>query len=138
MDETLLDTDTLSEILKGKNAHVVEVGDRYLAEHGRFAFSAITFYEVFRGLRAKRALRSLNKFLKLADESEILAVSIPVLKRAADLWVDALQGGYPRNDADLIIAATALEARRVLVTGNTMHFGWIPGLSLADWRSTSP
>jgi tRNA(fMet)-specific endonuclease VapC len=138
MDETLLDTDMLSEILKGKDAQVVEVGDRYLAEHGRFAFSAITFYEVFRGLRAKRALRSLNKFLELADQSEILAVSIPVLKRAADLWVDGLQGGYPRNDADLIIAATALEARRVLVTGNTMHFRWIPGLSLADWRSVSP
>jgi predicted nucleic acid-binding protein len=57
-----------------------------------------------------------------------------VLKRSADLWVDALQGGHPRNDADLIIAATALEARRVLVIGNATHFKWINGLSLADWR----
>ena len=80
----------------------------------------------------------MRGFLELADESEILPVSIPVLKRAADLWVEALQGGYPRNDADLTIAATALEARRVLATGNTAHFGWIHGLSLADRRSASP
>jgi predicted nucleic acid-binding protein len=54
------------------------------------------------------------------------------------LWADAGKGGYPRNDADLIIAATALESDRVLVTGNGPHFSWIPGLSLADWRSASP
>jgi len=54
------------------------------------------------------------------------------------LWMDAFKGGYPRNDADLMIAATAVEARRVLATGNTAHFGWIQGLTLADWRSTSP
>ncbi len=100
MDDTLLDTDTLSEILKGKNARVMEAGDRYLADHERFAFSAVTFYEVLRGLRANQAVRSLVTFRKLADESEILPVSIPVLTRAADLWAEALHGGYPRNDAD--------------------------------------
>jgi tRNA(fMet)-specific endonuclease VapC len=138
MDEVLLDTDILSEILKGKDPRVVEAGDRYLDEHGRFTFSAITFYEIFRGFRAKRAVRALNKFLKLAEESDVLPVSIPVLKRAADLWVDARQGGYPRDDADLIIAATALQTRRALATGNVPHFAWIEGLSLADWRSSTP
>lgn len=137
MDDTLLDTDVLSEILKGRNAQVAATGDRYLAEHGRFTFSAITFYEVLRGLRASAATRSLDKFLELANESEILPVALPVLKRAADLWVEAMQGGYPRNDADLIIAATAVEAQRILATGNTEHFGWIHGLTLADWRSAS-
>ncbi len=63
MHETLLDTDMLSEILKGRNTQVVATGDQYLAEHGRLAFSAITFYEIYRGLRATRAVRSLNKFL---------------------------------------------------------------------------
>ena len=135
MDEVLLDTDILSEILKGKDRRVVQAGDRYLAEHGRFALSAITFYEIFRGLRAKRAVRALTNFLRLAEESDILLISIPVLKRAADLWVHAGDGGYPRDDADLIIAATAMETHRVLVTGNTSHFAWIPGLSLADWRT---
>ena len=134
MDETLLDTDILSEILKGKDPIVVDAGDRYLAQHGRFAFSAITFYEIYRGLRVKRAVRALKKFTLLADVSDIIPVSLPVLQRAAGLWADAYQGGHPRHDADLIIAATALENGRVLVTGNTLHFAWIPGLAVLDRR----
>jgi tRNA(fMet)-specific endonuclease VapC len=137
MDETLLDTDILSEVLKGRNPQVTAIADRYLAEHRWFAFSAITFYEVLRGLRATSAVRSMDSFLKLADDSEILPASLPVLKRAADLWVEALHGGHPRNDADLLIAATAIENRRVLATGNAQHFGWIPDLRLADWRTAA-
>ncbi|MBN2577527.1 MAG: type II toxin-antitoxin system VapC family toxin [Pirellulales bacterium] len=135
MDDTLLDTDILSEILKAKNPQVMQTAERYLAQHQRFAFSAITFYEILRGLRANQALRALNEFLRLAEDSEILPISLPFLKRAADLWGEARQSGRPRNDTDLIIAATALETRRVLVTGNTTHFAWIPGLSLMDWRA---
>jgi tRNA(fMet)-specific endonuclease VapC len=138
MDESLLDTDILSEVLKAKNPQVVGVAARYLAEHGRFAFSAITLYEILRGLRANRATRAMGEFLKLADNSEILPVTTAVLERAANLWADARQGGHPQNDADLIIAATAIEANRVLVTGNAPHFAWILGLSLADWRSAAP
>jgi predicted nucleic acid-binding protein len=94
MEKALLDTDILSDILKGKDSQVVETGDRYLGEHGRFAFSAITFYEVVRGFRAKRTVRALNSFLKLAEDSDVLPVSIAVLERAANLWADALHGGY--------------------------------------------
>jgi hypothetical protein len=41
---------------------------------------------------------------------------------------------HPHADADVLIAATALEHGRVLVTGNTAHFSWIPGLAIEDWR----
>jgi tRNA(fMet)-specific endonuclease VapC len=134
MDEALLDTDILSEVLKAKNPQVLDTASRYLAEHQRFAFSAITFYEIVRGLRANQAVRALAEFLKLAGGSDVLPVSLSVLKRAAELWAEARQAGYPSDDADLIIAASALESQRVLVTGNTSHFAWISGLSLADWR----
>jgi tRNA(fMet)-specific endonuclease VapC len=134
MDEALLDTDIFSEILKAKNAQVLGVAERYLAQYHRFAFSAITFYEILRGFHANHAISASNEFLKLADKSDVLPISVAVLMRSAGLWADARQSGYPRNDADLIIAATALETKRVLITGNTAHFEWIPGLSLADWR----
>jgi tRNA(fMet)-specific endonuclease VapC len=42
--------------------------------------------------------------------------------------------GQPRSDADLFIAATALEHGRRLATGNTGHFAWITGLGVEDWR----
>jgi tRNA(fMet)-specific endonuclease VapC len=134
MDEALLDTDLLSEVLKAKDARVLAKAQQYLSQHGRLSFSAITFYEVIRGMNATRAVKQKASFLQRASTSDVMAISIPVLLRAADLWATAIAGGFPRDDADLIIASTALEAGRVLVTGNTAHFTWIPGLRLEDWR----
>jgi predicted nucleic acid-binding protein len=37
-------------------------------------------------------------------------------------------------DADLLIAATALEHGMTLATGNAADFSWIAGLTLEDWR----
>jgi hypothetical protein len=62
MDEALLDTDILSVIFKAKNPQVLNVGRQYLAQHQRFAFSAITLYEVIRGLRATGLLASWLNF----------------------------------------------------------------------------
>jgi predicted nucleic acid-binding protein len=137
MDAALLDTDILSEILKAKNQRVLACARTYLLEHSHFAFSAITFYEVTRGFRATQAERQLAHFAKLAAGCETVPISTTILDRAATLWAEANIGGHPRDDADLIIASTALETSRVLVTGNTTHFAWIPGLSLEDWRKMS-
>ena len=134
MDEALLDTDILSEVLKRKNQHVLAKARQYLTAHPRLAFSAITAYEIIRGLRARRATRQFAGFLTTVGTSEVFPVSMPVLMRAAELWADARSGGHPQDDADLIIAATALEQGRMLITGNTPHFSWIPGIRLDNWR----
>lgn len=135
MDAAILDTDILSEVLKRKNAQVLTTARQYLIEHQRFAFSEFTVYEIVRGMRSQPASQQLVAFLKTVNTSDVFPVSRKVFLRAADLWVEARRGGYPKGDADLIIAATALEAGRVLVTGNTAHFSWITGLRLADWRT---
>jgi predicted nucleic acid-binding protein len=134
MEEALIDTDILSELLKAKDARVLAKVQQYLAQHGRLTFSSITYYEVVRGLVAARASKQLASFLQTAGKSEVVPISLPILRRAADLWATANASGHPRDDADLIIAATALDVGRVLVTGNTPHYAWIPGLQLANWR----
>jgi len=134
MDAAILDTDVLSEILKGKNAHVLSCARNYLAEHQRLAFSALTAYEIMRGLRAVGAEQQLEAFFAMLSTSDVFEVSMPVLSRAAELWAEATRSGHPRNDADLIIAATALTAGRVLITGNSRHFEWINGVTIADWH----
>ena len=134
MDEALLDTDILSEVLKGKDANVVAKARLYHAQYGQFVFSAMTYYEVLRGIQLKKATKQIAQFPQFASSADVVPISIPILERAADLWVSALTGGHPHGDADLIIAATALELGRLLVTGNTPHFSWIPGLRIEDWR----
>ena len=62
----------------------------------------------------------------------ILSVADDILDRAADLWAIGRGLGMAPKDADLIIAATALEHGQTLVTGNVSHFQWIPRLALAN------
>src|SRR4051812_21626364 len=102
MDKALLDTDILSEVLKRKDPQVLATAGQYLAEHQRFAFSAVTLYEIIRGSQANGATRQLAEFLNTVGTSDVLPVSTGVLMRAADLWAEADNAGYPHDDADLI------------------------------------
>jgi predicted nucleic acid-binding protein len=135
MDIVLLDTDVLSEILKQRHQNVVARAVDYLRSHGSFAFSAFTRFEISRGFREKGATNQLTRFKEFCRHSTIISVTDSVLDRAEELWVFARRGGHPVGDADLIIAATALETGRVLVTGNTAHYEWISGLALQNWRN---
>jgi tRNA(fMet)-specific endonuclease VapC len=134
MPLAVLDTDMVSEVLKRLHPTVRKKANAYLRQYGQFAFSSITRYEILRGLKQKKATRQLQRFQTFCQHSLTYAISDNILDRAADLWVAAHEGGHPRNDADLIVAASALENGRVLITGNLSHFNWIPGLTVEDWR----
>src|SRR4051812_47060141 len=130
MDVALLDTDTLNEVLKKKNANVLRHAAEYLAQHGQFAISSITRYELLRGLKEKNATSQLARFQAFCQNTLQLSVLDEILERAVDLWVIGRRQGLAPKDADMVIAATALHHGRTLVTGNTMHFDWVPGLTL--------
>jgi predicted nucleic acid-binding protein len=134
MDEALLDTDILSEVLKQRHPIVAHKAAQYLHAHGRFALSVFTRFEITRGYKEKNAVRQLQRFEVFCQRSIILPASDIVFEKAGELWVEARRAGHAHGDADLIIAATALESGRVLATGNTPHFAWISGLRLDDWR----
>jgi predicted nucleic acid-binding protein len=134
MEVALLDTDVLSEVLEQRNPQVVARAAAYLRSHGSFAFSAFTRFEISRGFKEKGATNQLTRFREFCQHSLIIPVTESVFDRAEDLWAIARRGGLPCGDADLIIAATALETGRILVTGNPAHDAWISGLKLEDWR----
>jgi predicted nucleic acid-binding protein len=134
MNPSLLDTDSLFEVFKRRNQTVLANAATYLSQHQQFAFSAITRYEVRRGLINRRAAARLHRFAVFCQHSLVYPVNDDVLDQAALLRSDARSRGLPENDADLIITATALIHGRTLVTGNTAHYRWIPGLNLEDWR----
>jgi tRNA(fMet)-specific endonuclease VapC len=135
MDASLLDTDTLSEILKRRNAAVAAKAAAYLKQHGQFAFSVFSRFEIRRGYLEKQASRQLANFDVFCGHSLVLPLDDMIFDEAALLWSQARQGGNPRSDADLLIAATAARHNLVLVTGNHRHFAWIPGLRIDDWRN---
>ena len=134
MDAALLDTDILSEVFKRRDATVLANAAAYLHQHQRFTFSLFSRFEVHRGYLHKKATTQFARFDVFCGNSVVLPLTEAVFDRAAQLWGDAQTGGHPCGDADLLIAATALEHNLVLVTGNLRHFTWIAGLKLEDWR----
>ena len=134
MDELLLDSDMLSEVAKRKDRGVLAHANRYLAVRPKLTFSLVTKFEVLRGLKWKAAAIQLAQFNQICADSIILPIDDEVVERAAQLWAAAMDVGAPCGDADLLIAATALEHNLALCTGNADHFNWIPGLRLVNWR----
>lgn len=134
MDPALIDTDLLSEVLKQRNATVRKHAKQYLRSHRQFALSAVTRFEIIRGYKDVGATTQLVRFHTFCSHSLVLPLTDPIFDRAADLWVASRQRGHPCGDADLLIAATAIEHGRRLVTGNVSHFNWIPSLVIDDWR----
>ena len=85
MDAGLLDTDTLNEVLKQKNANVLWHAADYLAQHGPFAISSITRYELLRGLKEKNTAFQLARFQAFCQNTLLLSVLDEILEQATDL-----------------------------------------------------
>ncbi len=132
---SLLDTDTLSDSIKGLNHHIVMMGSLYLQQYGHFTFSVFTIYEILKGLKAKRASVQMITFLRLCQRSRVLPITSSIAERAADIYIDLKQKGQLIPDADIFIAATALEHGLVLVTNNLRHFQRISSLSVVSWSA---
>lgn len=131
----ILDTSTLSEIMKRHDRRVLRHARRYLKKHGRFTFSLLTRYEVLRGLYAKGASRQIEEFELRCAASDILALTDPIVVRAARIYAQLRSEGRVIEDADILIAATALAHGLALVTENVRHFERIQGLEIESWRS---
>jgi tRNA(fMet)-specific endonuclease VapC len=131
----LLDTDTLSEIIKGKHPGLMRKSREYLTTQGHFSFSIMTRYEILRGLKAKGATTKLAAFERFCLANHILPLTDPIIVRAAEIYADLKQRGQLISDADILIAATAITHGLTLVTNNTVHYARIGGLALANWKS---
>jgi len=132
MPKSLLDTDTLSAVLK-HNPNALSHSRSYLAAYGLLTFSLITRYEVLRGLKAKNAVIQVAAFEKLCAASEILPLTDSVVLRAAEIYAALHQQGQLIGDADILIAATAITNGLTCVTNNENHFKRIPSSIRENW-----
>jgi tRNA(fMet)-specific endonuclease VapC len=131
----LLDTDTLSEVMKGKNLSVEQHAREYLRTHGQFRISVITRYEILRGLKSKQAVRQIAIFENKCNKSYIYPVTDEIVVQASDIYAHLHQKGLLISDADILIAATAIVHNLTLITGNVDHFNRIPHLLCNSWTS---
>lgn len=139
MDEALLDTDTLSEIIKGKNASVAARASAYRAIHHRYTFSVFTALEIMKGYHRVRRPDRISRFLAGIAGEQILTFGVSTAELSGRIIADLELSGRPIGRIDPMIAAVALEHGLTVVTGNVAHYQHIQRLgyplTLDDWRA---
>lgn len=131
--KVLLDSDTLSFYFK-KYPKVVTEAQNYLYQHQIFTFSAITRFEILRGMKVRNAVAQLKFFDFFCGQNEILELNDQIIVRAADIYADLYERGLLILNAAILIAATALENNLPIVTNNEGHFNRITDLQILNWN----
>ena len=93
MSNVLLDTDILSEILKGKSAAVTARARTYLAQQGSFTTSAVSVAEIVYGLRRVGREDRLAQFEAALEMAEVLPLDDAAARLAGRINADLERAG---------------------------------------------
>lgn len=138
MLKSLLDTDILSEYLKGHDQTVIGHATRYAQQFQIFTFTSVTVYEIVYGLELKAASRQLEKVLAWLNRNEQITPASADYLAAATIKATARKQGSILELPDCLIASIAVRLGIPLVTGNTGDFKAIQKtgteLTIQNWR----
>src|SRR5882762_3853491 len=107
MKLSLLDTDILSEFLRG-NSKVAAKVDEHLEEYGLVNLSIITYYEILNGLLYKDAKKQLKKFTDFVELNKVIPMTMRTAKIAAEVYADLRKKGREIGHTDTLIAGIAM------------------------------
>ena len=130
MTKLLLDTDILLFSLRG-NATVLGKWAKLAAS--QWVISAISGYEIQKGIEANPTTRSSQRATMLLAQLDMEPVTSDVALEAAKIHKALKKKGLSIGPADELIAAQAIILGATLVSNNTKHFEHVPGLKLENW-----
>ncbi len=116
MSDYLIDTNILILYLR-KTAGYYELLDTLAADDALY-ISAITRLEIIRGMRDREREATFD----ILDSLETIEINIEIADKAGELIRTWHTKGVVLEDADALIAASALEHSLALVTTNSKHF----------------
>lgn len=134
MKQSILDTDILSEFLRG-NAKVIKRVDEHLKEFGFINLSIITYYEILNGLLYKDARKQMARFEQFVELNKVVPLTIRTVKLSANIQADLRKKGTEIGHTDTLIAGVAMAGELQLITNNTTHFKRIKGLDIDNWAT---
>lgn len=130
----LLDANVISKLCYPKHPDNEEITRWFLNFTSRdtceIYLPEIVSYEVRRGLHEKKLrdgnYKGLERFEKLSGYLTYLPINTSVFRRAEELWAKARIGGFPTAskealDADVLLAAQAIEIEASVITENIKH-----------------
>ena len=133
MKASILGTDIFSYYLKGNEGVMLEIVN-YLTEYPTLNLSYISYYEILKGLKYKKALTQEENFEELITEINLINVDKFSLKISAEIYSDLRSKGKTIGVCDTLIAGIAIQNNLQLITNNTKHFKDISNLKIANWK----
>lgn len=123
----IFDTDVLIWVLRGnaKAARAVDAADAR-------SLSIVTYMELLQGARDKAEVRAIKSFL-FDLKFEMLALTDNTGHRAS-IYMEEYGLSIGMSMADALIAATAIEANRTLLTGNSKPYRAVKELDVKRFR----
>src|ERR1700730_8926890 len=118
----LVDTDVLVDVSRNNQAAIAFIDGL----GNDWALSAITALELISGAKNQREVNLIDRLLEVY---ETISVNETIGRQAYDL-LKAYAKSNGLRTFDSLIAATAIEEQRTLVSKNRKHFGMIDGLAI--------
>lgn len=118
--------------MKGNSAAMDSVS-QYVKRHKHISLSIITYYELLRGLKAIGSDKKIAAFQAFMAQCEIIPLTQPIIETAAEIYAALKDQGMLIEDADILIAATAINKGMSLVTDNIEHFRRVHGIKIHNW-----
>jgi tRNA(fMet)-specific endonuclease VapC len=100
---SMLDTDILSEFLRGNTNVIIKV-DEHLKAFGYVSLSIITYYEILNGLLYKDARKQMSKFEEFVALNKVLPLNLQMARNAATIQADLRKKGTEIGHTDTLIA----------------------------------
>jgi len=124
----LLDTDQVVAYLKNRPDTIKLLTS--LSGAG-LAISLVSYGEIYEGIYFGKEREKHEKgFLAFLRQADVIPMNRRIMKRFARIRGELRATGSIIGDADILIAATAIDRNLTLVTGNKRHFERVPGLTL--------
>ena len=138
MPKLVIDTDLLSEILKGINPNVIRAQQAYCEEHEVLSFASVTAFEILFGYGHKNATAQMERAEALFAQNDEITPTPEDYRLAAKIGSTLSRQGKTIGFIDPVIAACAIRRGYGVASGNTAHFEFIrqAGFSfhLENWR----
>ena len=130
---TILDTNICVRFLRGEESVVRRLLDA--DENDDLRIPAMVEGELFYGVeKSERRDENREKVKALLAFLPVCHADDETMEKFGELKAKAEAAGSRVDDADVIIAATAMRHGALLVTGNTRRFSRFDGLEIEDWR----
>ncbi|WP_377290911.1 type II toxin-antitoxin system VapC family toxin [Rhizobium sp. SG2393] len=129
----LLDTNAMSEMVRGPGNRIAAVIERVGAE--AVFTSILVVCELKFGAAKKRSEKLSSNLERVLATIVVEEFGPPADLAYADLRVALERAGTPIGRMDMLIAAHALALGATVVTANEREFSRVPGLKVENWMA---